>query len=381
MTINLHPENVDLSDYYDAEFVLTRFDLPTSEPDERSAVGRLVLYRGDLAVVRMWEPLGCSLCDALLSFLDGESAYPGDKCWVGISDCRPTDGLGPLPDRNAVCRRAAEEHRLFLERQLADHVRKHLGGERFVAINCAAIPDNLLESELFGYERGAFTGAAKTTSGKIEMAHRGTLMLDEIGDLPYPLQAKLLRFLQERVIERVGGRQEIPVDVRVVCATHQDLTTLISEGKFREDLYYRLAEIVIDIPPLRDRSGDAALLAHALVKRFSAEQNRGTMTLAEDAVRAIERHRWAGNVRELENCIKRAVIMAGSCGTWKKVSVGSWRWVTSGTQTYRRPPGASRRRIAWRTATGSARCSRTCEMMMRSYAFSTGVARYSSTVP
>ena len=183
-------------------------------------------------------------------------------------------------------------------------------GERFVAINCAAIPDNLLESELFGYERGAFTGAAKTTSGKIEMAHRGTLMLDEIGDLPYPLQAKLLRFLQERVIERVGGRQEIPVDVRVVCATHQDLTTLISEGKFREDLYYRLAEIVIDIPPLRDRSGDAALLAHALVKRFSAEQNRGTMTLAEDAVRAIERHRWAGNVRELENCIKRAVIMA-----------------------------------------------------------------------
>ena len=131
MTLNLHPENVDLSDYYDAEFVLTRFDLPTSEPDERSAVGRLVLYRGDLAVVRMWEPLGCSLCDALLSFLDGESAYPGDKCWVGISDCRPTDGLGPLPDRNAVCRRAAEEHRLFLERQLADHVRKHLGGERW----------------------------------------------------------------------------------------------------------------------------------------------------------------------------------------------------------------------------------------------------------
>lgn len=132
MTLNLHPENVDLSDYYDAEFVLTRLDLPASEPDVRSAVGRLVLYRGDLAVVRMWEPLGCSLCDVLLSFLDGdESTYPDGKCWVGVHACRPADGLGPLPDRNAACRRAAEEHRLFFKRQFADHVRKHLGGERW----------------------------------------------------------------------------------------------------------------------------------------------------------------------------------------------------------------------------------------------------------
>ncbi len=182
--------------------------------------------------------------------------------------------------------------------------------ERFVAINCAAIPDNLLESELFGYEKGAFTGAAKTTPGKIESANGGTLMLDEIGDLPHSLQAKLLRFLQERVVERVGGRQEIPVDVRIVCATHQDLKALIKEGRFREDLFYRLAEIVINIPPLRERKGDATLLAHAFVRRFSAEQNRGTMTLTEDAVRAIESHSWPGNVRELENCIKRAVIMA-----------------------------------------------------------------------
>ena len=182
--------------------------------------------------------------------------------------------------------------------------------ERFVAINCAAIPDNLLESELFGYEKGAFTGAVKTTPGKIETAHRGTLMLDEIGDLPHSLQAKLLRFLQERVIERIGGRQEIPVDVRIVCATHQDLKVLIKEGRFREDLYYRLAEIVVSIPPLRDRKGDAALLAHAFVRRFAAEQNRGAMTLREDALRAIEAHHWPGNVRELENCIKRAVIMA-----------------------------------------------------------------------
>ena len=190
------------------------------------------------------------------------------------------------------------------------HAASPRSGERFVAINCAAIPDNLLESELFGYEKGAFTGAAKTTPGKIETAHRGTLMLDEIGDLPHSLQAKLLRFLQERVIERIGGRQEIPIDVRIVCATHQDLKTLIKEGRFREDLYYRLAEIVVSIPPLRARKGDAALLAHAFVRRFATEQNRGAMTLREDALRAIEAHAWQGNVRELENCIKRAVIMA-----------------------------------------------------------------------
>jgi two-component system NtrC family response regulator len=182
--------------------------------------------------------------------------------------------------------------------------------ERFIAINCAAIPDNLLESELFGYEKGAFTGAVKTTPGKIEVANGGTLMLDEIGDLPQPLQAKLLRFLQERVVERIGGRQEIPVDVRIVCATHQDLKALIGEGRFREDLYYRLAEIVVDLPPLRDRRGDAALLAHAFVRRFADEYKRGGMNLREDAARAIEQYAWPGNVRELENCIKRAVIMA-----------------------------------------------------------------------
>lgn len=181
---------------------------------------------------------------------------------------------------------------------------------RFVAINCAAIPENLLESELFGYEKGAFTGAVKTTPGKIEMAHQGTLMLDEIGDLPMPLQSKLLRFLQERIIERVGGRQEIPIDVRIICATHQDLKTLIREGRFREDLYYRLAEIVINIPPLRDRIGDAAMIAHALVRRFAEEQKRSGLSLSAEAVHAISIHPWPGNVRELENCLKRATIMA-----------------------------------------------------------------------
>lgn len=182
--------------------------------------------------------------------------------------------------------------------------------KRFVAINCAAIPENLLESELFGYEKGAFTGASKQTRGKIEFADGGTLFLDEVGDLSLALQAKILRFLQERVIERVGGREEISVDVRVVCATHQNLKKLIEEGRFREDLYYRLSEIVIAIPPLRDRHGDAALLAHAFMHKFSRQEGRSIRGFTQDALRAIEAHPWQGNVREMENYVKRAVIMA-----------------------------------------------------------------------
>jgi two-component system NtrC family response regulator len=182
--------------------------------------------------------------------------------------------------------------------------------KRFVAINCAAIPENLLESELFGYEKGAFTGAAKQTLGKIETANGGTFFLDEVGDLPMALQAKLLRFLQERVIERVGGREEIPVDVRIVCATHQNLKELSSAGRFREDLYYRLSEIVITIPPLRNRVGDAALLAHHFKNRFCSQEGRSSLNFSDDAMAMIEAHPWPGNVREMENIIKRAVIMA-----------------------------------------------------------------------
>ena len=182
--------------------------------------------------------------------------------------------------------------------------------KRFMAINCAAIPEALLESELFGYEKGAYTGAVKQTPGKIELAHEGTFFLDEVGDLPMALQAKLLRFLQERVIERVGGRKEIPVDVRIVCATHQNLKKLIEESRFREDLYYRLSEIVITIPPLRDRVGDAALLAHHFKNKFCAQEKRASLSFSQDALAAIESHPWPGNVREMENCIKRAVIMA-----------------------------------------------------------------------
>ena len=180
----------------------------------------------------------------------------------------------------------------------------------FVAINCAAIPENLLESELFGHEKGAFTGAVKTTEGKIEMASGGTLFLDEVGDIPLPLQVKLLRFLQERVIERIGGRKPISVDTRIVCATHQNLEAMIGEGTFREDLFYRLAEVVVKIPTLSERPGDAVLLAKHFLARFAAEMNPQVKGFAPDALAAIDTWNWPGNVRELENRVKRAVIMA-----------------------------------------------------------------------
>ena len=191
----------------------------------------------------------------------------------------------------------------------AVHEKSGRKGE-FIAINCAAIPETLLEAELFGYERGAFTGAVKSNIGKIEMAKGGTLFLDEVGDIPLPLQVKLLRFLQERVIERIGGRQPIAVDARIVCATHQDLDAMIAEGRFREDLYYRLAEIVVKIPSLAERAGDAVLLARHFVNRFGKELNSKAQALSPDAVAAVDAYAWPGNVRELENRMKRAVIMA-----------------------------------------------------------------------
>ena len=190
------------------------------------------------------------------------------------------------------------------------HQRSARAAAPFVAINCAAIPENLLESELFGHEKGAFTGAIRTVEGKVEQADGGTLFLDEVGDIPLALQVKLLRFLQERTIERIGGRKPIAVDTRIVCATHQDLEAMIADGRFREDLYYRLAEIVIRIPSLAERTGDAVLLAKAFLSRFAAEMNPAVKGFASDALGAIDDWAWPGNVRELENRVKRAVIMA-----------------------------------------------------------------------
>ena len=181
--------------------------------------------------------------------------------------------------------------------------------EPFVPINCAAIPETLLESELFGHEKGAFTGALKQTIGKIESANRGTLFLDEIGDVPLPMQVKLLRFLQDQVVERIGGRNPVQVDVRIVCATNQDLDLMMVEGRFREDLYYRLNEVTVQVPPLRERASDAVVLASFFLTRFAAEYGRPARGFSATALAALRDHPWPGNVRELENRVKRAVVM------------------------------------------------------------------------
>jgi two-component system NtrC family response regulator len=234
---------------------------------------------------------------------------------------------------------------------------------RFVAINCAAIPENLLESELFGFEKGAFTGAAKQTPGKIELANGGTLFLDEIGDMPLALQAKLLRFLQERVVERVGGREEISVDVRVVCATNQNPVGMIEESTFREDLYYRVSEITIDIPPFREREEGRLILARTLLAKFCNQQGRA-LTFSEDANDAIETYSWPGNVRELENKIKGAVIMAdGNQVTAKDMGIerGGPEQLTLNLREARRLAESKAIRIALTQAFG--KISRAAELL------------------
>ncbi len=221
--------------------------------------------------------------------------------------CRTVEKLAPTDVSTLILGESGTGKEVLVK---ALHNLSDRADKRLVAINCAAIPEALLESELFGYEKGAFTGAAKTTPGKIEVANGGILFLDEVGDLPLPLQAKLLRFLQERVIERIGGRSEIPVDVRVICATHRDLPELIEAGDFREDLYYRINEATIRVPPLRDRQGDSLLLARAFIERFATQLKRPIKGFTPQAVEAIEAYAWPGNVREMENRVKRAVIMA-----------------------------------------------------------------------
>jgi two-component system, NtrC family, response regulator len=224
-----------------------------------------------------------------------------------LSACRLVEKVGPSQATTLVLGESGTGKELFAR---ALHRLSPRKDQSFVALNCAAIPENLLESELFGYEKGAFTGAVRQTRGKIESADGGTLFLDEIGDMPLPLQAKMLRFLQERVIERLGGRDTIAVDVRIICATHRELKRLIVEGGFREDLYFRISEIVIEIPPLRDRDGDKILLAQTFLDKFSKENNRSFRGFAEAARAAIDTYHWPGNVRELENRIKRAVVLA-----------------------------------------------------------------------
>ncbi|MFY0657105.1 MAG: PEP-CTERM-box response regulator transcription factor [Neptunomonas phycophila] len=223
-----------------------------------------------------------------------------------LKACRTIEKIAPSDISTLLLGASGTGKELFAQ---AIHNLSNRSNKKLVAINCAAIPENLLESELFGYEKGAFTGAVKQTIGKFEMADGGTIFLDEIGDLPYELQAKLLRFLQERVIERVGGRKEIPIDARIICATHQNLAEHIKEGRFREDLFYRISEITINIPAVREREGDALLIAKAFLTRFNQEYGKNLRGFSPEAIQAIESYDWPGNVRELESKIKRAVIM------------------------------------------------------------------------
>jgi two-component system NtrC family response regulator len=224
-----------------------------------------------------------------------------------LSACRMIEKVAPSEVTTLILGESGTGKELFAK---ALHRLSPRCDKAFVAINCAAIPDNLLESELFGYEKGAFTGAVKQTRGKVETAAGGTLFLDEIGDMPMALQAKMLRFLQERVIERIGGREPIAVDVRILCATHRDLGESIKEGGFREDLFFRISEIVIEVPPLRARDSDKLLLAQTFLDKFSEKNGRSFRGFTDKARSEIDAYTWPGNVRELENKVKRGVILA-----------------------------------------------------------------------
>lgn len=243
-----------------------------------------------------------------LSHPGGVSDFEGiiavDRAMLGV--CRIIEKIAPSDVAVLILGESGTGKEL-LSRAL--HNLSGRAGKRFVAINCAAIPEQLLEAELFGYERGAFTGAVKTTPGKIEYADGGTLFLDEVGDMPLPLQAKLLRFLQNKVIERVGGRQEIPVNVRIVSATNQNIEQQIREQRFRQDLYYRLGEVVVNVPPLRERPGDILAIAHATLARHAKAQGRNRRGFTDDAIHMLTAHNWPGNVRELENKVKVACLL------------------------------------------------------------------------
>ena len=224
-----------------------------------------------------------------------------------LAACRMVEKIGPSDVTTLILGESGSGKELFAR---ALHDLSPRREQPFMAVNCAAIPENLLESELFGYEKGAFTGAVKQTPGKIEHASGGTFFLDEIGDMPQALQVKLLRFLQERVVDRIGGHTSIPVDVRVICATHHDLDQAIKDGTFREDLYYRVSEVIIPVPALRERDTDRVLLAQLFLDKFSEENGRDFRGFSDAALESIEAYRWPGNVRELENRVKRAVILA-----------------------------------------------------------------------
>ena len=236
------------------------------------------------------------------SALDGVIAV----CEPMVKVCRDIEKIAPMNISALLLGESGTGKELLAK---ALHELSPRAHNEMVSINCAAIPENLLESELFGYEKGAFTGAAKQTRGKLEYAHGGTLFLDEIGDLPLALQSKLLRFLQEKTLERVGGRTSISVDTRIVCATHKDINQMIEEKLFREDLYYRLAEVTINIPALRDRQADVQIIAKSFLGKFAKEMGKPAMRFNNAALNAMSVYAWPGNIRELENRVKRATVM------------------------------------------------------------------------
>jgi two-component system NtrC family response regulator len=226
---------------------------------------------------------------------------------VMLDACRVLERVAPTDVSLMVLGESGTGKEMFAR---AAHTCSDRNRGPFVAVNCAAIPENLLESELFGHERGAFTGAVRQTKGKVEQAKNGTLFLDEIGDMPFALQAKMLRFLQDRTFQRVGGREDIVVDVRIVSATNRNLQEMITQGTFREDLYFRLNEVSITIPALREREGDSLVLAHTFLHRYAETFRKGRMDFSQGSLVAITNYPWPGNVRELENRIKRAVVLA-----------------------------------------------------------------------
>jgi two-component system NtrC family response regulator len=263
----------------------------------------------NLLIDRAWALHGLEEAYRQLQAAGGMSPFEGIIASGSAMQrvCRTIEKIAPVDVTTLLLGESGTGKEVFAR---AIHALSPRRDKRFVAINCAAIPENLLESELFGYEKGAFTGANKTTPGKIELASGGTLLLDEIGDMPPSLQSKLLRFLQERVVERVGGRDEIPVDVRVICATNQDLTALMADGRFRQDLYYRVSEVTVTIPPLREREGGQLVLARLFLDRYSEQMKRKLKGFTDGATAAIRGYAWPGNVREMENKIKGAVVVA-----------------------------------------------------------------------
>ena len=299
----------------------TKVIVVTGNDDQQNALKAISLGAYDFYQKPVEPDMLCLIVDRAYSLYELEeenrrlatqgSSSPLDGI-IGASPkmleaCRLVEKVGPSEATTLVLGESGTGKELFA---LALHRLSPRCGGPFVALNCAAIPDNLLESELFGYEKGAFTGAVKQTPGKIETADGGTVFLDEIGDMPMPLQAKMLRFLQERVVEHIGGRSTIAVDVRNICATHHNLEQSIKEGLFREDLYYRISEIVIEIPPLRERESDKLLLAQTFLEKFSQDNGRSFRGFTDEARAEIDAYVWPGNVRELENRVKRAVVLA-----------------------------------------------------------------------